>query len=107
MPRFIAKIIGLFLVLFTSLATAQDDAALYFRRTHGGAWPVRGVDSSDQFIEASSATPSSSVSKDSPAPSLLDGGINAADLGKGDWIWQIPTCISTLGVGDAGHPTRT
>ncbi len=105
MPSFIVRtaatlLSGLAAFSFVAEAAAQEDAALYFRRTHGGAWPVRGVDSSDQFIEVNGATPTSSALKGSPAPSLLDGGINAADLGKGDWIWQIPTCISALGVGD-------
>ncbi len=31
--------------------------------------------------------------------SALDSDIDPANLGKGDWIWQVPTCISALGLG--------
>ena len=95
------------LVLLTALfvsgaARAQSDADLYYRRTHGGQLPPAGVNPADHSQETSEFAPAPA-----PAPppklsvasaGLLDHGIDPANLGKGDWIWQIPSCLTALGV---------
>ncbi len=104
MPHPSPKIATLFLVgliVFGWNVAAQDDASLYYRRTHGGAWPPSiwvGSDHSEEDAEVSPA-PALVPTKNSVPTAVLDHGVNAADLGKGDWIWQVPTCISALGVG--------
>jgi hypothetical protein len=30
-----------------------------------------------------------------PKP-LLENGVDPAELGKGDWIWQMPSCLAAL-----------
>ena len=77
-----------------------SDADLYYRRTHGGALPPPGVNVSDHSGETTNSigAPASQVPV-APAPlGLLDNGIDPANLGKGDWIWQLPNCEASLGL---------
>ncbi|HTD68279.1 MAG TPA: immunoglobulin domain-containing protein [Candidatus Limnocylindria bacterium] len=106
MPQLVCKaatLIFLSMIAFSlvPIGSAQDDAELYYRRTHDGELPPAGVDGSDHSGETSGESPAPAfVPVKGPAlSSLLDSGINPADLGKGDWIWQIPTSISVLGAG--------
>ncbi len=85
--------------LLPGAGLAQDDAALYYRRTHEGALPPAGFTTSDHSDEAAATYPAAKLVPVIRS-SLLDGGIDPANLGKGDWIWQIPNCISALGVGN-------
>src|SRR4051812_31207739 len=89
---------AVFVLLFVAVtALGQDDAALYYRRTHGGALPPNGVSVSDHS-EESAATYTAPKFSTTTSEALLDAGINPTNLGKGDWIWQMPSCISALGV---------
>ena len=108
---------GLLLPLFwlslstaTAALTPAPDADLYYRRTHGGAWPPAGVNASDHSWETSSPSDTTTVtahaitvstnsSPPSPRPRvLLDNNVDPANLGKGDWIWQMPATETRLGV---------
>jgi|GEM_PF-872065 len=101
------RLVGAALVCIASFSifaqTLPDDAYLYYRRTHEGLLPSPGVNPSDHSGETASAVPIPKTI--SPAPDLqsqltLDNGVDAANLGKGDWIWQMGSCISSLGVAD-------
>ena len=105
-------------VLWLSLSTATaalspaPDADLYYRRTHGGAWPPAGVNAADHSWETNAAastgtttvtaqavTISTNSVPASPRPRvLLDNNVDPANLGKGDWIWQMPATETRLGV---------
>ena len=90
-------------IVFASLVAAsvvfsQDDAALYYRRTHGGALPTAGVNSSDHSAETVDAFPAPTTIDLNRSKVLLEGGVDPANLGKGDWIWQLSSCMSALGV---------
>ena len=94
-----------FSVLGVSLAanaeTLPDDAFLYYRRTHQGAWPPPGVDPSDHSAETTNTVPAPKPARPVPQPGpLLDNGVDPANLGKGDWIWQMPMTQTHLGVAD-------
>jgi len=86
-------------------AQTAPDAFLYYRRTHGGAWPPPGVDPSDQAGETTNCMSSVAVVAPPSKPgisspqrkNLCDNGVDPAALGKGDWIWQMPTCTNRLG----------
>ena len=96
--------VGVLISALTIFARAvPDDADLYYRRTHDGQWPPPGVDPSDHSSEATNAV--AAPAKPSPTPIIpfhltLDNGVDAANLGKGDWIWQMSSCLSSLGVAD-------
>ena len=81
-----------------SAASWPDDADLYYRRTHDGALPPPGYlsDHAEETGDARPATPWQPQKSFAPA-AQLDGGVDPANLGKGDWLWQLPTCISSLG----------
>ncbi len=91
------------LIAATSTAPAQTtpaDAQLYYRRTHNGAWPPPGIDSANHTAETTNTIPAPTtapVPRAQPAI-LLDNGVDPANLGKGDWIWQMNTTMSHLGV---------
>ncbi|HKI69748.1 MAG TPA: immunoglobulin domain-containing protein, partial [Verrucomicrobiae bacterium] len=81
--------------------TPPPDADLYYRRTHDGELPGPGVNPSDHSGETTNTTtkvapPSSQPGNIRPAV-ILDNGVDPANLGKGDWIWQLPTCTNHLG----------
>lgn len=99
----ILSIVLLGVALFAVPVSAQDDAFLYYRRTHDGALPPAGWDTSDHSTE----TTNTAGAVLPPAKggniklfNLLDGGVDPANLGKGDWIWQLPSCQTALGVAD-------
>jgi hypothetical protein len=76
-----------------------DDAALYYRRTHGGEMPPAGVDPSDHSGETAAVVPATPVVIDHRHQTdLLDRGVDAANLGKGDWIWRVPESAVSLGL---------
>ena len=86
-----------------ALAQTAPDADLYYRRTHGGAAPPPGIDPSDHSGETTDVVSAESLqlpkSPQSPLPmGLLDNGVDPANLGKGDWIWQMPATETRLGV---------
>ncbi|HWN94586.1 MAG TPA: immunoglobulin domain-containing protein [Methylomirabilota bacterium] len=85
---------------FADFVAAQDDAQLYYRRTHAGLRPATDSVASDHSGETTAQSPAPEFfsAKEFTASSLLDGGIDPANLGKGDWIWQIPSCLNALGL---------
>ena len=89
-------------VLFCAEAMAQTppDADLYYRRTHDGAWPTAGVDPSDHSGETTNVISADSVQlpKGAQPMGLLDNGVDPANLGKGDSIWEMPQTETHLGV---------
>ena len=108
---------GLLLPVFwLSLSTATaalspaPDADLYYRRTHAGAWPLAAVKAADHSWETNDAAGTITVTAQavtvgtngaSPSPRpqvLLDNNVDPANLGKGDWIWQMPATETRLGV---------
>jgi hypothetical protein len=84
------------------MAQTPPDADLYYRRTHDGAMPPAGVDRSDHSAETTNVISADSFQlPKSPGPQpmgLLDNGIDPTNLGKGDWIWQMPQTETHLGV---------
>ena len=100
------------LSLFTATAALSPapDADLYYRRTHGGAWPPAGVNAASHAWEtniaagtttvtAQAVTVSTNGSIGTPRPQvLLYNNVDPANLGKGDWIWQMSTTESHLGL---------
>ena len=92
--------IVLALLFAAAFAFAQDDASLYYRRTHDGALPSANPHASDHSNETLDAYIAPKTITPKFAPALLDAGVNPTNLGKGDWIWQMPSCISALGVAD-------
>lgn len=84
--------------------SGPPDDQLYYRRTHEGAWPPAGVNSADHAGETTNTSPAAaaipaSVHASGVAPQgLLDNNVNPASLGKGDWIWQMSTTMTHLGV---------
>jgi hypothetical protein len=86
------------LFVWTSLAArAQSDSDLYYRRTHGGQLPPPGVNGADHSGETSDVVPASKSLASAPA-ALLAHDIDPTNLGKGDWIWQMSSCQTALGV---------
>src|SRR5690348_11041812 len=85
--------------IFSAPAQTPPDAFLYYQRTHGGQLPPSGVDPSDHSWETTATIPATekNVAKPIITPQGLDNGINATNLGKGDWIWQVPTTLTHLG----------
>jgi hypothetical protein len=80
-------------------ANLPDDEFLYYRRTHQGAWPPPGVDPSDHSGETTNTVPAPKPAPPVQPPGpLLDNGVDPANLGKGDWIWQMPATQAHLGV---------
>ena len=88
---------------------SAPDAFLYYRRTHQGAWPSAGVNPSDHSGETTNVVPakpfvmpsSTFTARRRPGPQmsgLLDNGVDPANLGKGDWIWEMPQTETHLGV---------
>ena len=72
-----------------------DDAYLYYRRTHNGNWPSSVADSSDHSNETTNTVPAPKHTPPASQPaSLLDNGVDPANLGKGDWIWQMSACTN-------------
>src|ERR1700710_2869934 len=85
---------------FSSLAETPPDVDLYYRPTHNGESPPAGLNSSDHSGETTNFTAASTILptlKIHPNV-LLDNGVESTNLGKGDWIWQMPTTISHLGL---------
>lgn len=81
--------------------TTPDDAQLYYRRTHQGQWPPPGVNSSDHSAETNGLTSGNYLAPlpAGPHPNvLLYNNVDPANLGKGDWIWQMSTTESHLGL---------
>jgi hypothetical protein len=82
-------------------STSPPDTDLYYRRTHHGAAPPPGVNPSDHSGETTNVVKASAVlpPQNVKPQILLYNNIDPANLGKGDWIWQMPTTQSHLGVG--------
>ncbi len=82
--------------------SAGDDGDLYWRRTHPGEWSGFLAAPSDHSDELAGTVPAISVNIAPKAPSrprqMLYSGVDPTNLGKGDWIWQIPACQTALGV---------
>ena len=94
--------------VLTSAGGTPPDANLYYRRTKGvnETYPPLNRNTSDHAGEnGKSAAPDSNLvingklsgSAGSLKP-LLANGIDPNNLGKGDWIWEMPSCESALGV---------
>lgn len=83
----------------TCAAQPFSDAELYYRRTHAGAWPLAGLDPADHSTETTAILAAPMFLPQSLPALPLDGGVDPANLGKGDWLWQIPSCLNALGVG--------
>jgi hypothetical protein len=98
MPFPFARIVALASLIVAGYAFSQDDTALYYRRTHGGALPPNGIDLSDHSGETADFFPAPKTIVMDRTKALLDGGIDPANLGKGDWIWQMSSCMTALGV---------
>ena len=82
-----------------------DDADLYYRRTHDGQLPPPGVDTSDHSAEATNIVATTNLTTGAGTKTVrsnvvLYNGVDPANLGKGDWIWQMSTCISSVGAAD-------
>jgi hypothetical protein len=79
---------------------APPDAGLYYRRTHDGAWPPPGTNPSDHSGETTNIVKAGSVlaQKSARPQILLFNNVDPANLGKGDWIWQVPATETRLGV---------
>jgi hypothetical protein len=79
---------------------APPDADLYYRRTHDGAWPPPGTNPSDHSGETTNIVKAGSVlpPKKLQPKILLYNNVDPANLGKGDWIWEVPQTESRLGV---------
>ena len=103
-PAFRPACAAAFLIsAFSIFAQAvPEDADLYYRRTHQGQFPPPGVDTSDHSSELTNtlAAPPTTTSTNLVIESntILDNGVNATNLGKGDWIWQMSTTESHLGL---------
>ncbi|MDB6122573.1 MAG: hypothetical protein JWQ71_1566 [Pedosphaera sp.] len=85
-------------------AQSAPDADMYYRRTHGGQAPPPGINTSDHSGETVDVVPAPSrlmpaqqLNPQAPTESLANG-VDPNNLGKGDWIWQIPTTQTHLGV---------
>lgn len=92
---------AIFISSFSSFAQAvPDDSDIYYRRTHDGRFPPPGVNSSDHSGETTNviAAATNAVMLTVHPRIILDNGINPANLGKGDWIWQMPQTQARLGV---------
>jgi hypothetical protein len=89
-------------LLSASLVAAQTppDAELYYRRTHNGAWPPAGLNTSVHSWETAETVPATAenVAPRATRGPLLDNGVVATNLGKGDWIWQMPATETHIGV---------
>ncbi len=99
------RAVGAAAVLISSFSvfarTTPDDAQLYYRRTHQGQWPPPGVNPSDHSAETNGLTSGNSLPPlpAGPHPNvLLYNNVDPANLGKGDWIWQMSTTESHLGL---------
>ena len=92
-----------------SPAQTAPDADLYYRRTLGATVPF----SDDNFIiqpdhdwETNQMTvpenlvllPETNFHPASSVQKSLDNGVDSNNLGQGDWIWEMPSCESALGV---------
>ena len=102
---FCKLLLGLTVVVaFSASSPAQvaPDTYIYYIRTHGGATPPPGTDPSDHSDEYGPETPASSATEFAPPPvpgkTDLAGGVVATNLGKGDWIWEMPQTQTRLGV---------
>ena len=96
----VALAFGILVAALTAFAQSPADADLYYRRTHNGQWPPAEANTSNHSGETTSAIAASTnapVTVIQPKY-LLDNGVDPANLGKGDWIWQMPTTISHLGL---------
>jgi hypothetical protein len=80
--------------------SAPPDADLYYRRTHDGAWPPAGTNPSDHSGETTNIVKAGSVlpPKNVQPKILLYDNVDPANLGKGDWIWEVPQTETRLGV---------
>src|ERR1051325_2586764 len=97
MPFPVARVIAVAGLIATLPVFSQDDAALYYRRTHGGQLPPTGGNVPDHAGETFDATVAPKTISVDRAKALA-AGVDPADLGKGDWIWQMPACMTALGV---------
>ena len=93
--------IALLSVIPASARLPAADDFLYYRRTHDGAWPPPGVNPSDHSGETTNLTTEVAPRIGGPvmkrSANTLDNGVDPANLGKGDWLWQLPTCENQLG----------
>lgn len=91
-------------LLSASSAVAQSpapDSFMYYQRTHGGALPPPGVNTSDHSGETTNViAASTNVMRVFLPPGPLYNGVDPTNLGKGDWIWQMPQTETRLGVAD-------
>jgi hypothetical protein len=80
---------------------APPDANLYYRRTHAGQLPPAGVNPADHSGETTNFfAASTNVEIRLIQPRALFNNISPTNLGKGDWIWEMPQTESHLGVSD-------
>jgi hypothetical protein len=92
------------LVFFASISifaqAVPDDTDLYYRRTHQGQWPPPGVNPADHSGETTNviAAATNAVATTLRPRVVLDNDVNPTNLGKGDWIWQMPQTETRLGV---------
>jgi hypothetical protein len=99
----LSSILGLLLCV-EAFGQIAPDANLYYQRTHNGQLPpVEGNPSDHSWETAASQPASSEPSKPvstggTGALDLRANGVDPANLGKGDWIWQIPETEAHLGV---------
>src|SRR5437762_255625 len=95
-----AALAGCLLSFLPAMAQNPPDTFLYYQRTHNGALPPPGVDPSDHSGETADAIPATEKNVAPPiiTPRGLDNGINATNLGKGDWIWEMPQTETHLGL---------
>jgi hypothetical protein len=98
---FLASLLSVWQLAAQTNPGTPPDANLYYRRTHNGALPPPGVNPSDHSGETTNTVRASSVI--SPVQGVhpkvkLYNNVDPANLGKGDWIWEIPETESRLGV---------
>ena len=102
LPHFRAAFTAaIFIAAFSSFAQAgPDDSELYYRRTHDGQFPPPGVNPADHSGETTNviAAATNAVMLTVRPRLVLDNGVNPTNLGKGDWIWQMPQTQTRLGV---------
>ena len=106
-PRFVSGF-GLILAAFVATGlgvdrlSASDDANLYWKRTHPGEVSGAITVPPDHSVEVADTVPAVSDNVAPKSPSrprqMLYNGVDPTNLGKGDWIWQIPQCQTALGV---------
>ena len=105
-PVWLGLLAGALLLAADGSASTAPDAFLYYQRTHHGALPPPGANVSDHSGETADVVPARPFQPTpfAPAPQgvhplvLRDNGVDPANLGKGDWIWEMPQTETQLGV---------